>query len=126
MCQRGVAINHSSIYHSTGFPGCVTYILNNAPSFTSNEFKNYLIGRGVATSHNLIYNPTGNSQVERFNGVISRAMRLVLKTRNLPTSQRESVLPEVIHFQRSLLCTTTNATPHQLFFQFNRKSMFGY
>ena len=34
--------------------------------------------------------------------------------------------PEVLHFQRSLLCTSTNAKPHDLFFNFDRKSCCGF
>ena len=35
------------------------------------------------------------------------------------------VLPQVLHSVRSLLCTTTNETPHERFFEFQRRSIFG-
>ena len=41
---------------------------------------------------------------------------------NLPLSRWESVLAEALHSIRSLLCTTTNATPHERFFIFQRRS----
>lgn len=37
----------------------------------------------------------------------------------------ERVLPEVLHSIRSLLCTATNETPHERFFNFQRRSSFG-
>ena len=36
------------------------------------------------------------------------------------------VLPDVLHALRSFLCTATNATPHELFFNFYRKSCCGF
>ena len=38
---------------------------------------------------------------------------------NLPLSRWESVLAEALHSIRSLLCTTTNATPHERFLFFS-------
>ena len=107
-----------------GIPGCIHS--DNASTFVSAEFKSYLIKRGIAQSHSAVYHPAGNSQVERCNGVIWRAVRLALKTRNMPITQWERVLHDVLHPLRSLLCTSTNATPHELFFNFNRKSPNGF
>ena len=111
------------LFSLCGVPGCI--LSDNARSFTSNEFKAFLLERGVASSHSTFYHTTGNSQVERYNGVIWRAIRLALKSRDLPINQWERVLPYVLHSLRSLLCTATNATPHELFFQFHRKSSYG-
>ena len=63
--------------------------------------------------------------MERYNGVIWRPVRLALKSQNLPIERWESVLPNVLHSLRSLLCTATNAAPHELFFNFHRKSCCG-
>ena len=63
--------------------------------------------------------------MERYNGVIWRSVRLALKSQNLPTERRESVLPNVLHLLRFLLCTATNATNHELFFNFHKKSCCG-
>ena len=62
----------------------VVYILIMLPP-PFQRVQNYLIRRGVATSHSSLYNPTEKLQVERFNGVIWRTIRLVFKTRKLPT-----------------------------------------
>ena len=52
-------------------------------------------------------------------------MQLILKTKQLPTSSWEAVLPKALHAVRSLLCTSTNATPHEWFLSFPRRSMIG-
>jgi len=109
------------LFSQCGTPSFV--LSNNAKAFVSKDSKEYFMRRGVATSHSSIYHPIGNSQVERFNGVIWPAVKLVLSTKNYPIQKWESVLPDVLHSLRSLLCTSNNATPHELFFNFNRKSV---
>ena len=52
--------------------------------------------------------------MEKFNGIISRTVKLALKSKKLSTQKWEAVLPDVMHSLRSLLCTATNATPHEL------------
>ena len=79
-----------------GIPGCIHS--DNANTFVSAEFKLYLIKRGIAQSHSAIYRPIGNSQVERYNGVIWRVVRLASKTRNMPITQWERVLHDVLPF----------------------------
>ena len=88
----------------------------------STELCNYLTNRGIATSHSTPYHPIGNGQVERYNGIIWKSIRLSLATSNLPVEQWEKVLPQVLHSVRSLLSTATNVTPHERFFNFQRKS----
>ena len=77
---------------------------DNAKSFISGELKAYFTKLGIVTSHSSIYHPTGNSQVERFNGMIWRSVRLALKSKNHPVEKWECVLPNVLHALRSLLC----------------------
>jgi len=72
--------------------------------------------RDVASSHSTPYHPIGNSQVERYNGILWKATRLALKSHNVPADSWEAVLPDALHSIRLLLCTSTNATPHELFF----------
>ena len=93
--------------------------------FMSNELKQFLHGKGVVTSRTTAYNPRGNGQCERYNGIIWKTVLLALKNKDLPTSQWETVLPDALHAVRSLLCTSINATPHEKFFSHPRRSCSG-
>ena len=94
-------------------------------SFVSAEFVQYLNSKGVSTSNTSTYNPQGNGQCERYNAIIWSAVQLALKSKNMHTSQWQFALPDALHSIRSLLCTATNATPHERMFQFQRKSSAG-
>ncbi|XP_046862179.1 uncharacterized protein LOC124455579 [Xenia sp. Carnegie-2017] len=94
-------------------------------SFMSQELKEYLSQRGIATSRTTPYHPMGNGQVERYNGIVWKAIRLSLKSASLPDSKWEMVLPDALHSARSLLSTATNSTPHERFFGFQRRSTHG-
>lgn len=94
-------------------------------SFMSDELKQFLHSRGIACSRTTPYNPEGNGQVERYNGVIWKSVSLALKSRRLPVGAWESVLPDALHSIRSLLCTATNQTPHERMFAFQRRSSHG-
>ena len=108
------------------FCGMPNYIhSDNAKSFVSKELKEFLLKRGIASSKSSPYHSTGNSQVERYIGVIWKAIRLALKTYNLEISSWEAVLPDTLQSLRFLLNTTTNSTPHELFFNFDRRSPSG-
>ena len=50
---------------------------------------------------------------------------MALKTRGLPITHWQEVLPDVLHSIRCLLCTATNSTPHERFFGFERHSSCG-
>ena len=109
-----------------GLFGMPNYIhSDNGSSLISKDLKNFLLERGISTSNSTRYNPPGNGQVEKFNGVIWKAVLLALKTKNLVVSQWELVLTDVLHSLRSLLCTATNETPHERIFKFPRKSTSG-
>ena len=108
------------------FCGMPSYIHSDrGTSFLSQELKQYLSQRGIATSKTTPYHPIGNGQVERYNGIIWKSVRLSLKSMNLPDSRWELALPDALHSIRSLLSTSTNATPHERFFNFQRRSSFG-
>ena len=68
-------------------------------SFQSYELKSWLSSHGVATSRTTSYNPRGNGQCEKYNGVIWKAVLAALKSRKLPTSHWEEVLPGTPHEQ---------------------------
>jgi hypothetical protein len=91
----------------------------------SSELTEFLLSHGIATSRATTYNPEGNGQVERYNGIIWKTVNLALKTKNLKVSQWEIVLPDALHSIRSLLCTATNCTPHERMFIHKRKSTSG-
>ena len=94
-------------------------------SFMSNELQQFLHEKGIATSRTTSYNPQGNGQVERLNSTLWRAILLSLKSRKLPISHWEDVLLDALHSIRSLLCTSTNCTPHERLFSYCRKSTSG-
>ena len=94
-------------------------------SFMSSELKLFLTNLGVATSRSTPNHPQGNSQVERYNGTIWTTVCLALEDRGLPMAAWEDVLPDALHSIRSLLCISTNKTPHELFFAYSRKTAAG-
>ena len=94
-------------------------------AFMSEEVKQFLQKLGVASSRTTPYNPRGNSQCERYNGVIWKTVSLALESRGFSTSNWPQVLPDALNAIRSLLCTATNATPHERLFSFQRRSVSG-
>ena len=91
----------------------------------SRELREFLTSKGVASSRTTSYNPEGNGQAERCNGVMWKAITMSLKSKKLPIKNWQDVLPDVLHSVRSLLCTATNETPHERFFGFSRRSSSG-
>ena len=94
-------------------------------SFMSRELRECLSSKGVASSRTTSYNPEGNGEAERYNGVIWKAVTMRLKSKNLPLKNWQDVLPDVLYSVRSLLCTATNETPHEQFFGFSCQSFTG-
>lgn len=91
-------------------------------SFLSRELREFLHSRGISCSRTTPYNPEGNGQVEKENHTIWRTITLALRSKDLPQSHWQEVLPDALHSVRTLLCTATNATPHERLFNFQRKS----
>ncbi|XP_064078654.1 uncharacterized protein LOC135196118 [Macrobrachium nipponense] len=103
--------------------GMPAYIhTNRGACFMSEELKDFLMKKGVATSRTTPYNPEGNGQAEKYNW---KTLTLALKTRNLDVSQWETVLRDALHCIRSLLCTSTNCTSHERLFLHSRRSTTG-
>ena len=103
--------------------GIPEYIHNDrAKDFISEEAKQYLNSKGIASSKISRYNPRGNGQIERYNGIVWKTVQLALESKKLSMGHWETVLPDALHSIRSLLCTATNATPHERLFDYNRKS----
>ncbi|XP_047137877.1 uncharacterized protein LOC124814332 [Hydra vulgaris] len=106
--------------------GMPSYVYSDrGSSLMSSELKHWFLSKGIATSKTTLYNPTGNEQVERYNGIIWKAILLTLKSRNMPVSSWKRVLPDALHATRSLLCTSTNCSPHERFFNFQKRSSSG-
>ena len=100
------------------FTGTPRYIhTDNAISFASREYKQYLLKRGIASSKSSIYDSAGNGQTKKTVGTVWKAVQLALCTSKLPLSHYESDLNDVLHSIRSL-CVPTNSTPHEQFFNF--------
>lgn len=109
-----------------GFCGLPSYIHSDrGTSFMSQELKTYLSQKGIATSRTTPYNPRGNGQCERYNAIIWKSIQLNLKSHKLPEDHWELALVEALHSIRSLLSTSTNTTPHDRFFAFQRRSSHG-
>ncbi|KAG8183811.1 hypothetical protein JTE90_027736 [Oedothorax gibbosus] len=94
-------------------------------SFMSQELKSFLTSLGVAKSRTTAYNPQGNGQVERYNGIVWKTVLLALNSKGLGTERWEETLQPALHSIRSLLCTSTNATPHERMFNHPRRSFNG-
>ena len=94
-------------------------------SFMSSEFKEYLTSKGIASSRTSPYNPQGNGQIEKYNGTIWKAVQLAASSKNIDICNWEILLPDALHSIRSLLCTSTNTTPHERLFSFQRRSTTG-
>ena len=94
-------------------------------SFLSRVIKEYLLYRGIASSHSSPYHPTGNSQCERVNQTICRTIKLTLRDRSLPEERWKDVLQKGLRCVRSLVCLATNGSPHERMFKFQRRAMTG-
>lgn len=94
-------------------------------SFMSKELRDYLTKRGISSSHSTPYNPEGNGQIERFNGIIWKTIELAASSKGLEIKYWELILQDALHSIRSLLCTSTNDTPHERLFKYQRKSTNG-
>ena len=106
--------------------GMCSYIHSDRWSaFQSHELKTWLQTHGVASSRTTSYNPRGNGQCEKYNGVIWKAIQCALKSRNLLLTHWEGTLTDALHSIRSLLCTSTNCTPHERMFRHARRSVTG-
>ena len=84
-----------------------------------------MTSKGIATSRTTPYNPQGNGQVERYNGIVWKGITLALRDHGLSTEHWQETLPDVMHSIRSLLSTATNSTPHERFSGFSRRSTSG-
>ena len=113
----------TEIFTLFGEPGFVHS--DRGKQFISSFVKSFLMKHRIGSSHSAAYNPKGNGQCERYNGIIWRTVRLALRSRGLDIDKWQVVLPEALHSIRSLLCTATNETPHQRFLGYSRRHSLG-
>ena len=88
--SKSVIKSLDQIFSLCGYPNYIHS--DNAAAFLSDQVETYLRDRGVAHSKSTPYHPTGNSQIERYNGVIWKAIQLQMRTHSLPTTSWERVL----------------------------------
>ena len=82
--------------------------------FLAREVQEYLLLLSAVSSKTTPNQLKGNIQVERYNGIIWKAIFLTLKSQNLPLTHSELVLPNATHSIRSILSTVKNIT-HETF-----------
>ncbi|KAI5724684.1 hypothetical protein M8J77_015839 [Diaphorina citri] len=122
--STNTVIKHlSHLFLLFGTPGYIHS--DRGAAFMSAELKSFLSSQGVATSRTTPYNPRGNGQCERYNGIIWKTVMLALRSRHMRTEYWEEILDIALHSIRSLLCTATNATPHERMFNHPRRSCNG-
>ena len=107
--------------------GITSYVhSDNGPSLISDELRDYLVTNGIAYSNSTRYNPCGNGQVERYNKTLWKSIQLAAKSKGVDEKYWEHFLGSALHSIRSLLCTSTNTTPHERFLSFTRRTMTGH
>ncbi len=112
-----------NLFTMVGMPSYIHTDRGNA--FMLSDLWSFLFNHGIASSRSTPYNPQGNGQVERYNGIIWKSILLALESQKMSTSQYEQVLPDALHAIHTLLSTATNETPHERFFKFHRKASHG-
>ena len=108
-----------SIFSFCGTPAFIHS--DRGSQFLSFEFDAFCNQAGIAHSRTTPYNPKGNGQCERYNGVIWKGVLCNLHSRGLTEDRWEEMLPDVLASIRTLICTATNSTPHDRFFGFPRR-----
>ena len=104
------------LFTLTGMPG---YMHSDRDvSFMSNELRDYLSQKGVATSKTTPYYQTRNAQIEQFISTIWKLILLAIRSWNVTEKYSELILSKVLHSAKLLLCTSTNTTLQEHFFAF--------
>ena len=106
-----------------GTPGFIH--ADNGPAFISHEFTSYLLQRGISSSKSSIYHPSGNGQAERTVQTVWKAIEFAVKDAGSSIKHWETVIRDALHCMRSLLCTATSVSPHERFFNFQRRCCSG-
>ena len=86
-------------------------------SFMSESFENWARLQGICLSRSSAYHPQGNGQVERYNGIIWKAVQCLLDNADFSANQWPIALPQALRAIRILLNTATGCTPHERMFK---------
>lgn len=92
------------------------------PEFFSKEMGHFLSSWSVHQSRTTPYNPSGNGQCERFNGIIWRTVLCILAQNQANLGCWPDYLGEALHCVRSLHCSSTGLTPHNRLLAFVRRT----
>ena len=95
-----------------------------AANLNSEELRSFLEKNGVKKTRTTSYNPQGNGQCERYNGVIWKQVRVKLARRHLSERSWADVLPDALADLRFLRNTVTGVSPHKLMFGWERRVAF--
>ena len=114
----------NQLFSLFGTPGFIH--TDRGSQFMGEEFEKFLRDRGISHSRTTPYNPKGNGQTERYNGVIWKSIQCLLHSNKLSQPMWESMIPQALSANRSLICTATNETPHARMFIFERRDSQGF
>ena len=106
----------NELFTTYGTPGNIHS--DSGSSFKSKALKEYLTSMGINSTFTKPYHPQGNGHCQRFNGIIWKTVKLCANSHKQSIMEWESILPVALHSIHSLLCTRTNATPHERGFTF--------
>jgi len=106
------------LFYITGPPASIHS--DRGSEFFSDELMTFFGKWGIHKSRTSPYNPQGNGQCERYNGVLWRSIECILEEQRLPKGAWNKVLPEALASMRILPCQATKSSPHDLFFAFER------
>uniref|UniRef100_UPI00358ED32B uncharacterized protein n=1 Tax=Myxine glutinosa TaxID=7769 RepID=UPI00358ED32B len=109
-----------NLFSMFGYPAYVH--TDRGAVFLSQEVRGYLLQNNIASSYTTPYRPQANGQIERFNGIIWRAVMLNLRTLGRGLDKWAWSLPAALNSIRALLCTATNQTPHERLFHHPRST----
>ena len=87
----------------------------------STQVKQFSHDHGISSSRTT-FNPQGNGQCERYNGMLWKAVTMALKSRDLSNSQFFLMLYTLYTL---ILSTATNSTPQERLFDYQRRSASG-
>jgi transposase InsO family protein len=87
-------------------------------AFMALSVKEFLFKNGINSSHSTPYHPVGNSQCERYVGIVWKTITLELEQLKLSMHQWDTVVEKALASIRALINTSTNETPHSRMFVF--------